>query len=59
MVDGVSGTDLYRVIFDFSPEPSPPAADDRAVGAEPSPARLAAQAALDSMLCCRSAKPSR
>jgi len=23
MVDGVSGTDLYRVIFDFSPEPSP------------------------------------
>ena len=22
MVDGVSGTDLYRVIFDFSPEPS-------------------------------------
>ena len=25
MVDGVSGTDLYRVIFDFSPEPSPPA----------------------------------
>ena len=31
MVDGVSGTDLYRVIFDFSPEPSPPAADDRTV----------------------------
>lgn len=26
MVDGVSGTDLYRVIFDFSPEPSPAAA---------------------------------
>ena len=24
MVDGVSGTDLYRVIFDFSPEPAPP-----------------------------------
>jgi WS/DGAT/MGAT family acyltransferase len=46
MVDGVSGTDLYRVIFDFSPEPSPPAADDRAVAAEPSPFELAAQAAL-------------
>jgi WS/DGAT/MGAT family acyltransferase len=47
MVDGVSGTDLYRVIFDFSPEPSPPAMDDRAVGAEPSPLELAARAALD------------
>ena len=49
MVDGISGTDLYRVIFDFSPEPSPPAADDRAVGAEPSPLQLAAQAALDTV----------
>ena len=47
MVDGVSGTDLYRVIFDFSPEPAPPAADDRTVAAEPSPLALAAQAALD------------
>ena len=47
MVDGVSGTDLYRVIFDFSPEPSPPTADDRVVGAEPSPLLLAAQAAAD------------
>ena len=47
MVDGVSGTDLYRVIFDVSPEPSPPAADDRAVGTEPSSAELAARAALD------------
>jgi WS/DGAT/MGAT family acyltransferase len=46
MVDGVSGTDLYRVIFDFSPEPSPPAPDDRTVAAEPSPFELAAQAAL-------------
>ena len=50
MVDGVSGTDLYRVIFDFSPEPSPPAADDRAVGAEPSPLSLAARAAVDSVV---------
>ena len=29
MVDGVSATDLYRVILDFTPEPSPPAADSR------------------------------
>ncbi len=50
MVDGVSGTDLYRVIFDFSPEPSPPAVDDRPVGAEPSPLSLAAQATLDSVV---------
>jgi WS/DGAT/MGAT family acyltransferase len=47
MVDGVSGTDLYRVIFDFSPEPSPAASDDGAVSAEPSPVQLAALAALD------------
>lgn len=50
MVDGVSGTDLYRVIFDFSPEPSPPVPDDRVVGAEPSPLQLAAQAALDTVV---------
>jgi diacylglycerol O-acyltransferase / wax synthase len=50
MVDGVSGTDLYRVIFDFTPEPSPPATDDRTVGAEPSGLQLAAEAALDMVL---------
>ena len=51
MVDGVSGTDLYRVIFDFSPEPSPPArADDRTVNAEPSAVELAARAALDAVM---------
>jgi WS/DGAT/MGAT family acyltransferase len=44
MVDGVSGTDLYRVIFDFSPDPSPPVPDDRTVGPEPSRLWLAAQA---------------
>jgi diacylglycerol O-acyltransferase len=49
MVDGIAGTDLYRVIFDFSPEPSPPAVDERTVGAEPSPLQLAAQAALDTV----------
>jgi diacylglycerol O-acyltransferase len=50
MVDGIAGTDLYRVIFDFTPEPSPPTADDRAAGAEPSPLQLAAQAALDAVV---------
>jgi diacylglycerol O-acyltransferase len=47
MVDGVSGTDLYRVVFDTSPEPAPPVTDDRIVGPEPSAARLAAEAAVD------------
>ena len=53
MVDGVSGTDLYRVIFDFSPEPEPSptaATDDRAPGAEPSPLELAAEAILDDVV---------
>jgi diacylglycerol O-acyltransferase / wax synthase len=50
MVDGVSATDLYRVIFDVSPEPSPAVAEDRTVGAEPSPLELAAQAALDMVM---------
>ena len=50
MVDGVSGTDLYRVIFDYSPEPTPPAVDDRVAGAEPSPVELAARAILDAVV---------
>jgi diacylglycerol O-acyltransferase len=50
MVDGISATDLYRVIFDSSPEPAPPAADNRTVGEEPSPLQLAAQAAVDALL---------
>jgi diacylglycerol O-acyltransferase / wax synthase len=50
MMDGVSGTDLYRVIFDLSPEPSPPVTDDRAAGAEPSALVLAALAALDAVV---------
>jgi diacylglycerol O-acyltransferase len=50
MVDGVSGTDLYRVIFDVSPEPSPPVTDDRTMGPEPSPLQLAAQAAADTVV---------
>ena len=48
MVDGVSATDLYRVLFDTSPEPAPPPpADDRTVPAEPSGLELAARAVLD------------
>ena len=48
MVDGVSGTDLYKVIFDLSPEPSPlPPADDRDVPDEPSELSLLTGAALD------------
>ena len=48
MVDGVSGTDLYRVIFDLSPEQSPPPpADDQPVPAEPSALSLLTGAALD------------
>jgi WS/DGAT/MGAT family acyltransferase len=51
MVDGVSGTDLYRVIFDASLEPSPSAAaEDRTVRGEPSAVALAAQAALDAIV---------
>ena len=50
MVDGISAVDQYRVIFDASPEPAPPPADDRTVGPEPSPIALAAQAALDAVL---------
>ncbi|MBO0814657.1 MAG: wax ester/triacylglycerol synthase family O-acyltransferase [Actinobacteria bacterium] len=50
MVDGVSGTDLYRVIFGLSPDPSPPSADERVVCPEPSPFRLAAQAAADTVM---------
>ncbi len=49
MVDGISGTDLYRVIFDFSPEPSPATPDDRVAGAEPSAIQLAARAVVDTI----------
>jgi len=50
MVDGVSGTDLYRVIFDLSPEPAPPVEDRWVPGPEPSSVRLAAAAALDDLM---------
>jgi diacylglycerol O-acyltransferase len=47
LVDGVSGTDLYRVIFDLSPEPSPATVDDRTVAAEPTDLSLALDAAAE------------
>ena len=47
MVDGISATDLYRVIFDLSPDPAPPVADHRTVPPEPSTLSLAVQAAVD------------
>jgi WS/DGAT/MGAT family acyltransferase len=50
MVDGVSGTDMYRVIFDASPEPSAPAVDDFVIAAEPTDLSLAAQALADAFL---------
>jgi WS/DGAT/MGAT family acyltransferase len=50
MVDGVAAAELYRVIFGPSPQPSPPAADGWAAGAEPSALSLAARAALDTVL---------
>jgi WS/DGAT/MGAT family acyltransferase len=49
-VDGVSGTNLYGVVFDFSPEGSPPAVDERGVQAEPSSVELAVRAALDTVV---------
>jgi WS/DGAT/MGAT family acyltransferase len=49
MVDGISGTDLYRVIFDLTPEPALPAVDRRWIPDEPSGAALAARATLDSV----------
>jgi len=47
MVDGVSGTDLYRVNFDTSPVPSPGVEDHWRPAAEPSTLRLTAAAVLD------------
>ena len=51
MVDGVAGTDLYRVIFDATPEPTPPGAPPADEAARPpSSLALAVQAGLDLMV---------
>jgi WS/DGAT/MGAT family acyltransferase len=50
MVDGISGTDLYRVILDFTPEPAPPATDERVIDQEPSAAALLVDAAADTAM---------
>jgi WS/DGAT/MGAT family acyltransferase len=47
MVDGISGIDMYRVIFDLSPEPEPPTVEAWQVAAEPNGFALAASAAAD------------
>jgi diacylglycerol O-acyltransferase len=47
MVDGVSGTDLYRIVLDESPEPRAPVEDDWRPAPEPSSLALAATAARD------------
>jgi WS/DGAT/MGAT family acyltransferase len=53
MVDGVSGSELHRVIFDASPAPRPTSVAPRQAAwqpaGEPSAARLAGQAVLDMM----------
>ncbi|MGY1708842.1 wax ester/triacylglycerol synthase family O-acyltransferase [Geodermatophilus sp. SYSU D00758] len=45
MADGISGTDLYRVVLDETPEPRPPVPDDWHPGPMPSRLRLAGAAA--------------
>jgi diacylglycerol O-acyltransferase len=47
MVDGISGTDLYRVVLDETPAPRPPVPDSWRAAPLPSRARLAVSAALD------------
>jgi WS/DGAT/MGAT family acyltransferase len=47
MVDGVSGTDLYRLVLDASPEPGPPVVDDWLPAPSPSTLAFAGQALWD------------
>lgn len=47
IVDGVSGTDLYNVVLDPSPDPAPPVPDDWQPRPEPSTGALTALAARD------------
>jgi diacylglycerol O-acyltransferase len=44
MADGVSGNELYRLVFDASPVPSEPVEDTRLPAPEPTTARLALDA---------------
>lgn len=44
MVDGVSGTELLTVMFDLTPDPTPPALDTWSPQPAPTPMSLAAQA---------------
>ncbi len=47
MVDGVSGAELYHLVFDDGPQPRPPAPDDWEPQLEPTSLALAAQAVID------------
>src|SRR5215469_12110057 len=47
MVDGIAGTDLYRAIFDLSPEPASVAVPAPPVAAEPNVIAVTASAAAD------------
>ena len=47
MADGISATDLYRVFFDVSPEPSPGVEDSWKPSPEPSTLRLTTEAIRD------------
>ena len=47
MVDGISGTDLYNVVLDPTPEQRPPVDDDWRAAPEPSDLGLAAASATD------------
>jgi WS/DGAT/MGAT family acyltransferase len=50
MADGISATDLYRVFFDLTPEPSPGVEDTWKPVPEPSTLRLTAEALRDLVL---------
>ena len=59
MVDGVAGTDLYRMVFDATPQPSPPVEDRWCPVPEPSTLRLTARLHVVRTARCRSASVGR